>query len=127
MLEQALYGSDGTDDLRVLTKSPGFVDDWLPLAERLCGGFDERTPDVSCHGCLFARPLDRGHVAVVQVADDGGRPSKLGFRIIALSKDAYLDLGGDPFFIADQFPPDWQARGELPALSWPENVAVPLR
>ena len=38
----------------------------------------------------------------------------------------YDGLGGDPFYIADQFPPDWRARGELAALEWTAD-APPAR
>ena len=33
--------------------------------------------------------------------------------------DAYAFLGGDPFVLSDAYPPGWDARGELPALSCP--------
>src|SRR5262249_4847707 len=29
---------------------------------------------------------------------------------------------GDPFEVAERFPPPWPARGELPALSWPDEA-----
>jgi hypothetical protein len=120
-MEQALYGHQDGNGYQLLAKSPGFAEDWLPTAERLCSGFDEGRAGAACPDCVFARPLERRNVAVVQL---GGT---LGFRFIVLDKDDYLDLGGDPFFIADQFPPNWQARGAVPALDWPENVNVPPR
>jgi hypothetical protein len=61
-------------------------------------------------------------VAVVHVSDRGvdetGRPSSLGFHLLVLPRSLYYHLGGDPFAIAEAFPPSWQARGELPSLSW---------
>src|SRR5262249_11220009 len=46
------------------------------------------------------------------------RPGALGFRLLAVPRKLYAALGGDPFHVADQLPPPWQARGELPALEW---------
>ena len=61
--------------------------------------------------CSRSRSAGR-HVAVVQAADQGGddgRPGPLAFRLLILPAALYDHLGGDPFAIADQFPPDWQA------------------
>jgi hypothetical protein len=124
-LEHALYGSQGPGGYRFLARSPGFLDDWLPGAERLCTAFGDRPAGVSCPGCVFARPLGKGHVAVVQAADQGsddtGRPGALGFYLLVLPRPAYVALGGDPFAIADRFPPPWQARGDLRPLAWTEG------
>src|SRR5437660_5958251 len=104
MIEQALYGSQDAGGYRFLARSAGFLDDWLPAAERLCTGFGERPAGVACPACLFALPLDMQHVAVVQVADrgadDAGRPGTLGFYLLILPLAAYTNLGGDPFLIA---------------------------
>jgi hypothetical protein len=124
-LEQALYGSQDTGGYRFLARSPGFVEDWLPEAQRICTAFGERPAGVACPACLFAQPLDRRYVAIVQVADQGqddaGRPGALGFHLLVLSRRAYAEFGGDPFLLAERFPPDWLARGELPALVWNEG------
>jgi hypothetical protein len=121
-IEQAIYGSQDAGGYRFLARSAGFLDEWLTEAERLCTGFGERPAGVACPSCVFARPFGRRHVAVVQVADrgpdDAGRPGALGFYLLVLPQALYLDVGGDPFFVAEQFPPPWQARGELPALNW---------
>jgi hypothetical protein len=125
VVEQALY-SKGPGD-RLLARSPGFRDDWLPEVERLCRGFGERPVGVNCPACIFAQPLGRQFVVVVQVADQGEDNAVgaglLGFRLLLLLRPDYEGLGGDPFAIAERSPPDWHARGELPSLSWP---AVPL-
>jgi len=122
-LEQALYGSQGSGGYRFLARSPGFLDEWLDEAERLCVGFGERPAGVACPAAVFARPLGKQHVAVAQVADcgvdDAGRPGALAFRLLVLPHEAYTFLGGDPFPLAERFPPSWDARGELPALSCP--------
>ena len=71
MIEQAIYGTEGRDGYHFLARSPGFLDDWLPEAERLCTGFGERPAGVSCPGCVFALPFLSRHIAVVAVADQG--------------------------------------------------------
>jgi hypothetical protein len=122
MIEQALYGGQDAGGYRFLARSPGFRDDWMAEAERLCIGFGERPAGVACPGCVFAQPFGRRHVAIVQAADQGtddnGQSSALVFYLLILPRSLYGELGGDPFYIAEQFPPPWQARGELPSLTW---------
>jgi hypothetical protein len=129
VIQQALYGSLDAGGYRFLARSTGFTDDWLAEAERLCTGFGERPAGVACPACIFARPFLCGYVAVVQAADQGtddaGRPGALGFRILVVPAAVYRDLGGDPFLIADAFPPPWQARGELPELTWTADPPPP--
>src|SRR4051794_3422668 len=120
-LEQAIYGSLG--GYRFLARSPGFLEEWLPEAERLCTGFGDRPAGVVCPSAVFAQPFGKKHVAVVHVADQGaddtGRPGALGFHLLVLTRADYARLEGDPFAIADRFAPPWFARGELPSLTWP--------
>lgn len=129
MIEQALYGSQDVGGYRFLARSAGFGDDWLIQAERLCIGFGERPAGVACPGCVFARPFGGQNVAIVQAADQGcddaGRPGALGFYLLILPRSLYLELDGDLFFIAEQFPPPWQARGELPSLNWSAGAPPP--
>jgi hypothetical protein len=129
VIEQALYGSQAAGGYQFLARSPGFRDDWLSEAERLCTGFGERPAGVACPGCVFAQPFGKGHVAVIQAADQGtddaGRPGALGFRVLVLPQNAYAFLGGDPFALADRFPPSWSSRGELPALDCPAEPPAP--
>jgi hypothetical protein len=126
LLEQALYGGHDAGGYRFLARSPGFPDEWLAESERLCTGFGERPAGVACPGAVFARPLGKQHVAVVRVADrgadDAGRPGALGFHLLVLSHDAYAFLGADPFVLSERFPPSWEARGELPALTCPAEA-----
>ena len=120
VIEQAIYGRRKAGSTRSW-RSPGFLDDWLPAAERLAANFGERPAGVACPGCVFAQPFTGRRVAVVQAADQGGgdgRPGPLAFRLLILPAALYHHLGGDPFAVADQFPPDWKARGDLPALEW---------
>jgi hypothetical protein len=120
-IEHALYGSQGPSGYQFLARSRGFLDDWLPDAERLFTAFGDRPAGVACPGAVFAQPFGRGHVAVVQAADQGtddtGRPGALGFYLLVLPRDGYAALG-DPFAVADRFPPPWAARGELPQVAW---------
>jgi hypothetical protein len=128
-IEQARYGNPGSGGFRFLGRSPGFLDDWLPLAEQLCNGFGERPGDIACPGCVFARPLGPRHVAVIQAADlgrdDANRPGAIGFRLLVLIRQAYEELTGDPFHIAEQYPPFWQEEGELPTLKWTAGPVPP--
>jgi hypothetical protein len=122
-IEQAHYGGHDSGGYRFLARSSGFLDEWLPEAERLCTGFGERPAGIACRAAVFARPLGKQHVAVVRVADrgtdDAGRPGALGFHLLVLPHDAYAFLGADPFALSDRFPPSWEARIDLPALSCP--------
>src|SRR5438552_2306325 len=122
-LEQAVYVSRAGSDASLLARSPGFLDEWLPLAERLCAAFGERPPGLACPACVFAQPFGKRYVAVVQVVDQGadyaGRPAALAFHFLILGRSDYLTLGGDPFLIADQFPATGTARRDLPTLTWP--------
>ena len=125
MIEQAIYGSAGAGGYRFLARSPGFPESWLAEAQRLCAGFGERPAGVACPASVFAQPFGKGHVAVVQVADlgtdDAGRPGALGFHLLVMPRPFYRQRLGDPFRVAERFPPPWHVRGELPALEWPDG------
>lgn len=129
LIEQAIYGSQGAGGYRFLAQSPGFREEWLPEAQRLCTAFGERPAAVACPGAVFAQPLGKQHVAVVQVADQGsddaGRPGALGFRLLVLPRPVYSRWIGDPFLVAERFPPPWNARGDLPVLTWPDEPLPP--
>ena len=65
------------------------------------------------------------HVVLVQVADQGvddtGRPGALGFYLLILPADLYRFLGGNPFQLADQYPPLWDVRETIePRICVPE-------
>ncbi len=66
---------------------------------------------------VFAVPFGASHVAVGQIADGA-------FRFLILDRSLYEALG-DPFAVADRFPPNWNARGELEALEWPPEPLPP--
>jgi hypothetical protein len=129
MIEQAIYGCHDSGGYRFLARSPGFRNDWLTEAERLCTGFGDRPAGIACPWAVFAKPFARRHVAIVQVADQGrddaGRPGALAFHLLVLPRSLYRERGGDPFVSAEQFPPPWPARGELPSLVWNAEAPPP--
>src|SRR5262245_3902316 len=96
-----------------------------------CDGFWRPT----CWGTLSRcalRPTPRqrargGRAGGRQALEGPNRFSALGFRMLVLPRAGYIRLMGDPFAVADHFPPDWSTRGELPSLTWPEDRGVPPR
>lgn len=99
--------------VRVLAQSDRFN---AAEAERIVGLFGTRPAGIPCPLAHFACPFEGDRVAVVTAAD---RPDgSLGFRFLTLGRELYRHLG-DPFAIADRYPPDWNARGTLPGLEWP--------
>ncbi|MDB5306453.1 MAG: hypothetical protein JWO38_655 [Gemmataceae bacterium] len=113
-ISQALLVADARG-VRAVAHSDGFD---VPEAERIVVLFGPRPAGVACPLAHFACPFGRNHVAVVQVAERPGSGSPLAFRFLVLGRDLYRHLG-DPFAIADRYPPDWAAGGPLPALAWP--------
>jgi hypothetical protein len=104
---------------KVVARSDDFPFAWEEAARTAAVRFGRRPPGVACPAALFACPVGRSHVAVVQVAD---RPAPvpdppLGFRFLILRRKLYEALG-DPFAVADRFPPDWSAKELLPTLTW---------
>ncbi|HXD88558.1 MAG TPA: hypothetical protein VN641_18860, partial [Urbifossiella sp.] len=111
-MTQGLLAADDRG-IRVLAQSDGFN---AAEAERIVGLFGPRT--AACSLAHFACPFGRDSVCVSTVAD---RPDgALGFLFLVLSRDLYQHLG-DPFAIADRYTPDWNARGTLSGLEWPEE------
>ncbi|QDU19045.1 hypothetical protein [Urbifossiella limnaea] len=92
-------------------------------AERIAVLFGIPPSGVAFPLAHFAQPFGRRHVAVVQVTDPPGTP-EWTFRFLVLSADLYRHLG-DPFAVADRFPPDWSVRGPLPVLEWPPEPLPP--
>ena len=125
-IEQAIYGNPDVGGYRFLARSPGFNDEWLTEAERLCAGFGERPAGVACPGCVFAQPFGDRHVAVVQVADQGsddaGRPGALAFYLLVLPRRAYQELVHDPFLVAERFPPAGRLAASCRSSNGPPEV-----
>src|SRR5262245_6034554 len=119
-IAQALF--DGTS---LRARSATFLDEWMPEAERICTAYGTAPSGVSCPEVLFALPFGPLHVLVAQVA---GPPAynTLRFRLLVVGKELYGHLH-DPFRIAGQFSPSWDARGELPSLEWPADAGPERR
>ena len=116
-IEQAL-ATAGPAGVTVTAGSPGFLDDWQPEVERLCLGFGAPVKPFS-QPAVFAQPLDRRQVAVVQAI--APNPPEVRFHILVIPLRVYRGLG-DPFLIAEQFPAPWDARVVLPTLTPQEET-----
>jgi hypothetical protein len=119
-ITQALLVADARG-VRVVAQSDGFD---VPEGERVAVLFGKRPPGTACPLAHFACPFGSRHVAVVQVADRPGPGDPLAFRFLVLGRELYRHLG-DPFAIADRYPPPWDASGTLPGLEWPREVLPP--
>jgi len=128
-LEQALYYRPAGQLPRLHARSPGFMDAWLPDVMQLLVAFGDRPTGVPCPAAIFARPLSKDYIAVVQVADlplhtpplpageprtsvrgstgegAGSAQPTLGFHVLVITKAAYRQCLGDPFAATDRFPP----------------------
>lgn len=101
------------------------LEEWLL---RTAVKFGPRPANVACPAAVFAHEIDRTRIAVVQVADraDGSADPPLAFRFLIFTRELYSHLG-DPFAIADRYPPNFDARGSLPELAWPEEPLPPRK
>lgn len=120
-IAQAVVSSDSAGPAVAATSDP-FPDALHAAVLDVAARFGPRPPGVGVQSAVFAAPLLRSHVAVVQVADRPG--NALGFRFLVLTRRLYEEIG-DPFLIADRFPPDWSARGPLPTLVWAPDPLPP--
>lgn len=110
----------GPNGPEVVARSPSVGPRWEEAGLTTTVRFGRRPAGVACPAALFAVPVGRSHVAVVQVADQpsgSDREAGLGFRFLILTRNLYDSLG-DPFAIDDRFPPDWSVRGQLATLEW---------
>ncbi len=128
-VEQAVYHRQPAAAPALVGRSPGFADEWLGAVAELLTGFGERHGGLACPSAVFARPLGREHVAVVQVADleptQPGQDPPLGFRVLVLPRRAYAESLGDPFAVADRFPPSWHPTDPLESLAMPAEPLPP--
>ena len=120
-ISQLVIVTDSTGP-KVVARSEEFPFAWEEAARTAAVRFGRRPAGVVCPGAVFAVPVGKTHVAVVQVADQPGFEGDppLGFRFLILTRRLYEALG-DPFAIALKYPADWSKRGTLPALAWPEE------
>jgi hypothetical protein len=121
-VEQAVYHRTAAMAPSLVARSAGFADAWLPEIERLLRDFGDRPPGVPCPMATFAQPLGEDQAAIVQVADQG---AALAFHVLVLPRAPYRAFLGDPFVVADHFPPPWTAAGTLKALSLPAQPSPP--
>jgi hypothetical protein len=120
-IEQALAEA-GPDGVTVVARSPGFAAEWEPELLRLGAAFGRPATGEFLPTCVFARPLARGQVAVVQAAA-AGQPPVLRFHCLAVPAEMYAAVG-DPFLIAERFAPPWDERVALTTLAWLDDVPV---
>jgi hypothetical protein len=107
----------------VVARSDGVPPEWEDRAKEIAAAFGPRPVGVKCPSAILVIGFGKKHVAVVQVADlipEGDDPP-LGFRFLIIDKALYQYLG-DPFLVADRFPPDWSAKRPLPTLDWPAEA-----
>jgi hypothetical protein len=91
---------------------------------RMAVKFGERPAGLTFGEALFAKPVNAKWVAVVRVQD---RPDgTLAFHTLLVPTELYTFVG-DPFFLADQFPPTYDARGSLPELVGNSDWQPPRR
>src|SRR5262245_58645757 len=109
--------------VRVVAQSDGFD---VPEAERVAVLFGKRPPGAACPLPHFACPFESRQVAVVQVTDRPGPNDPLAFRFLVLDRGLYKHLG-DPFAVADRYPPSWDVSGPLAVLEWPHELLPPRR
>jgi hypothetical protein len=127
IVEQAVLLGRREGDYHICARSPGFAEEWVSSVEKICAAFGRPPAGASCPLSLYVQPLGRSHIAVVQVsAAPGVSEGELAFHVLVLREDDYSGLGGDPFAVAERCPAAWQARGALPALTWP-RVPFPPR
>jgi hypothetical protein len=129
IVEQALYHRQGSVAPRLLGRSPGFQDEWLSEGEWLVMGFGDPPPGVPFPAAVYAQPLGKEHVAVVQVANQDAsaaqREPALDFHVLVIPRAAYTKFLGDPFAVARRLPPPWGGPDELPARTLPAEPLPP--
>ena len=121
--EQAIYHRQEANKPTLVGRSSGFRPDWEEEAEWLITGFGERPRGVPCPLAVFAQPLGKHHVAVAQVVERDDATTQ--FRLLVIERRLYERHFGDPFVLADRFPPSWEERGELATLVWPGDPPPP--
>lgn len=107
VLEQVVFHRDHEQAPRLLGRSRGLGDDSIELLTEIVVGFGDRPPGVACPHAVFAQPLGRDRVVVVQVRDvEPGADGWAGLRYhgLVLSRADYEGFGSDPFALAQRFP-----------------------
>lgn len=124
-LEQALYQRPDHGEPRLLARSPGFADAWLPDAEHLILGFGARRNALRCPLSIFGKPLNKKQIALVRVKDENPSfPTGLRFHILVVSRKDYEACVRDPFILASKVEPTWHGN-LLPSLTIAEEMFQP--
>jgi hypothetical protein len=104
-------------------RSPEWDERWAAPVLALIDGFGVQPAGISCPEAIFAQPLWADRVAVVRVAE---QPTGLGFHVLVLTSQDYLQLAADPFAVAAAIPPLWDRRGAvLPPVQLPAAQRLP--
>jgi hypothetical protein len=116
VVHQAILVREHGQEPRLTESSSDFQQTWTQPLLDMAIGFGERPTGVACPAAIFAQPIDKRTVAVVEVRDgtpgpDGWPP--LVFHALVLSRSNYLALGADPFAIAQRFLPRADTRSTL--------------
>jgi hypothetical protein len=128
-IAQASFVRRGDASPELLARSPRFLDEWVKTVTATLVAFGARPVGVACPSAVFARPLGSNHVLVVHAADldDSDTTTRpLGFHVLVVPRKAYQQFWHNPFWLAEQVRPDWQARGELPVHIQPD-MHIPVR
>jgi len=122
-IEQALFRREGLENPRLFARSTGFREEWTAEAEWLILGFGDPPAGTSCPAAVYAHPLGKQHVAVVQVAarqaDDANHKITIDYHLLVVPRTAYTRFLGDPFAMARLLPPPWQEHDPLPTRTLP--------
>ncbi len=116
------------DKPHVVAKSDNIDFELEEIAIRITSKFGKRPTGVFCPQAIFATPMTRSAVAVVQVADrpDRSDDPPLAFFFLIFSRDIYTTIG-DPFEIADRLPAIFDIRGSLGIVNWHFPPAGPRK
>ena len=126
-IPQALFFQEVSETIDCVARSSDFAEDWIPAVQDLLREYAIPLDARRFETIIFARPLTKKWVAIVQVGDlRKGSPQHvtrdgIGFRVFVIDKKKYTQYLGDPFEVAEQSDSVWEGEGELPLLSWPEE------
>ncbi len=120
LIEQATFLLAETPLPKLLGKSPGVLDAWIPELQSVVIDYGTPLHGIRCPEAMFALPFGKRHVVIARVCDDVETVSEdhpLYYQVLIVRKKVYLYGLPDPFYILDQFPPEWR-KTELPTLEW---------